>query len=153
MVEQLSEAYEPIDAVRRPTKVYSVGQIAGGTLFGGPLAGALFLASNYSLFRSPERRRQALICGVVVSLALIPGTLLLPETTPNSLIPGIYTLVAQQIAHWSQRSRIVSFLESGGTKHSHWRVVGIGVLCILAFFTFFFLFVVAFPDWVPESAA
>jgi hypothetical protein len=115
-------------------RLHSIGQIVAGTFIGGPLAGAWLIARNYRALGEPAQARGALIWGVVATAAMVALVVILPEGTPNGVIPVAYSLVMGQIAHKLQGPRIKAHLEAGGRKGSGWLTVGIGAACLVVFF-------------------
>ncbi|MCG8590775.1 MAG: hypothetical protein MJE66_15905 [Proteobacteria bacterium] len=141
----------PIGAPPRPTRVYSVGQMIGATLLGGPLGGCVLLASNFLLFGATQRRTQALVGGVVASVLVMVLGFFLPERVPDSALPAAYTIALQQLASRTQGAEIETFLASGGSKHSHWRVAGIGAACLAGILAALFAVLLALPEAWLES--
>lgn len=83
------ELPRPIDAPSASNRAYSPGQVACAAFIGGPLAGSLLLASNFRLFGSRFADGQTILLGTVASFAVIALALIVPEDTPNALIPAI----------------------------------------------------------------
>lgn len=128
-----------------PSRAYSPGQVAGATFLGSPIAGALLLASNFALFRKPDARRQALLWGGISTVGVFVLALFLPDNVPNSALPAGYTLALQQIAKCQQGTEFEAYIEAGGQKHSHWRVAGIGIACLIVVFLLTFAILMALP--------
>ena len=143
----------PIGVQSRPLKAYSPGQISGATLLGSPVAGCILLASNFSLFGSPEKRAPTLALGLVATIMLFA---LAPfVATPggnNSFIQGFPAVVLFMIARWLQGQSFNVFIKSGGSKHSHWRVMGIGLLCLAAVLVVWFVVFLSLPADCSPSA-
>lgn len=144
----------PIDAPALPTGAYSSGQIAGAAFFGGPLGASILLASNCALFGSRFSQGQVLSFGVLATLAVVGLALVVPENAPNSLIPAIYAGIFQQISQRSHGGLFQQFIESGGIKYSHWRVVGISAASLVAFLLAFMAVLLILPEqYLPSDAA
>ena len=144
----------PIDAAATPNRAYSPGHVAGAAFLGGPLAGSLLLASNFTLFGSRLSRGQTILLGVLGTFVVVGLGLVLPENTPNALLPGLYTVIFQQISQRSHGAQFKDFISSGGQRYSHWRVVGIGVACALAFLAAVAAVLLVLPEqYLPLDAA
>jgi len=141
---------DPIDSLRRPTKAYSAGQVAAATFLGSPIAGCLLLRSNFELFGVHEAARRSVVWGLLGTCVSLALAMVVPENTPNALIPALYTLALQQIAARTQGARLVSFFENGGPKHSHWRVVGIGLGCLAIAVVALFAVIMILPPELIE---
>lgn len=116
-----------------PNKLHTVAQIAGATFLGGPLAGAWLMARNDRALGHADEARKTVIWGLVATAALVALVLVLPEGTPNGVIPVAYTVVMGQIAHKTQGAQIAAHLEGGGSKGSPWLAAGVGALCLVLF--------------------
>jgi len=152
-MSNIPEALDPRPlGTRVPTKVYSPGQVAGAAFVGSPIAGCILLASNFALFGSPERRQLTLFWGVLSTVAVFVLAFVLPENFPNSVLPAAYTVALHRVAMHTQGTLFDAFIESGGSKHSNWRVLGIGLACLVGVMAA--LFVVAAllpPDMFPQG--
>ena len=144
---------QPIDAPGIPSRAYSPGQIAGAAFLGGPLAGSLLLASNFTLFGSRLSRGQTILLGVLATFAVVGLAVVVPENTPNALIPALYAGICQQISQHSHGAEFKEFISSGGKRYSHWRVLGIGVACLVAFLAAFVAVLLVLPEqYLPSDA-
>jgi hypothetical protein len=144
----------PIGTAALPTKVYSPGQVAGAAFVGSPIAGCILLASNFSLFGAPDQRRRALIGGILATIAVIALGFFLPPDFPNAVMPAAYTTALLYFANRTQASDIEAFIASGGSKHSHWRVFGIGLFWMLVVVILLFTVIYFVPEeWLPEITA
>jgi hypothetical protein len=63
----------------------------------------------------------------------------------SSIIQILPALIILQIANWLQGPRFKAFIESGGSKHSHWRVAGIGLLCLAVVGAVYFVVILSLP--------
>ena len=89
--------------------------------------------------------------GVSVSPAGDRLAFVLPENFPNAVLPAAYTVTLQQIAKQTQGARFETLIGAGGAKHSHWRVLGIGLVCLIGVFVAIFLAVLVLPaEFFPE---
>lgn len=115
-----------------PYKLYSPGQVAGATFFGGPIAGAWLMATNFQNLGAPSARRTALVWGWLGTIALCVLVFFLPERFPNAAIPISCTLGLYQFAKKLQGEAFGNHVAAGGRHYSGWRVVGIGLVCLVA---------------------
>jgi hypothetical protein len=111
--------------------LYTVRQIGIASFLGGPAAGAWFISRNYVALSQPEKVRRVLVLGGVVTAALVPLALLLPESTPHSLLPLAYTAAFYYYAEHLFGSAIKLHLAAGGARGSWWTVVGVALLIVL----------------------
>jgi uncharacterized membrane protein len=118
-------------AGKSPILVYSPTQVACGTI-GGPVGLIYFLMSNFEALEQKERKKNTLLAGIafiVVLIALVP---FLPENFPNISFTIAYIIIAHQVAEKYQMTK-ADIMNSGQYDfHSNWRVLGIGLLCMLA---------------------
>ena len=144
------------DPVLDPSRrLYSSGQITGATLLGTPIAGAWLMAQNYKAMGLDLFARQAIIFGIIGTLIVLVLAVVLPENTPNILLPAIYTVIVQVIARAKQGADFLAHIANGGFKHSNWRVVGIGVVFMVFVFLFFAAVLLVMPErlWILLGGA
>jgi hypothetical protein len=125
---------------------YSPGQIAVATFLGTPVAGAWLMAQNYKAMRS-DLFGQVIMFGVIATLVVFVLAVVLPDSTPNVLLPAVYTVIMQVIARAKQGPQFQAHIANGGLKHSNWRVAGIG----LFFMVLVLGFMIAVLFLLPES--
>ena len=130
--------------------MYSPGQVVAGTFLGAPLAGGLFLASNFRAMGEEDLAKASNQVSFGLTVLTMVLAFLVPEETPNSLIPGVYTAGYYWFVNKTQAKHFEAHIEAGGPKQSHWRVAGIGLACMLALFAAMVALVIAFPDLFPE---
>src|SRR3954452_4721772 len=75
----------------------------------------------------------ALFLGVTVTTVISASSAMLPDRAPNTVIVALYTWITYQIANQLQGKSYNKHMARGGQKHSNWRVVGISILCLMAF--------------------
>jgi hypothetical protein len=144
----------PIDSNAIPEKAYSPGQVAGAAFIGGPLGGSILLASNFALFGPPIGKGQTIFWGVLATAVVFALAFVLPENFPNTVLPAAYILAFQQIAQRYHGAEFRSYIESGGSRYSHWRVLGIGLLCLLALFAVLCAVIMVLPEeFLPQDPA
>lgn len=126
-------------------KVYSSFGITLGVFLGGPLAGAYFIAKNYDQFGAHEASKTAIRIGLIITLAVFASLLLLPENIiqgiPNFILPVIFVVASRYLVDKYQKDQLEEFINSGGSKESNWKVVGISL--VIAFGTVFAAIVMA----------
>ena len=123
-------------------KLYTAGQVGLATFLGTPLAGCLLLAANYGVLGRGSARRQAIVWGVLSAVALLVLSMHLPEKFPNSVIPIGYTAGIYQFAKVSEGEAHKARFAAGG-RQSNWKVVGIGLGCLVGFVAVLFVYVLA----------
>ena len=126
--------------------LYSPGQVAAAAFLGSPIAGCWLLASNFGELGLPGPRRDTLIAGVVATAIVFVLALSLPEDFPNLVIPMAYTFGLLYIARQSQGEAFRKHMDAGGQRHSHWRVILIGVVSLIVFFVVSIAIVLVLPD-------
>ena len=112
-------------------KMYVPNHVAVAAFIGSPIAGAWLIGSNFEALGRPAARTKALALGFAATVAIFALAFALPEGTPNSIVPLAYTFALRELARWQQGKDIERVLASGGTKHSGWRVAGIGLLSMV----------------------
>jgi hypothetical protein len=120
----------PPSDLRTGAKMFSARQAWGGTLLGGPLAGAYFIRVNFVARGERKRAAIATFLGVVITLAIVAVVPFMPERLPHSIIPIAYSMAAWSIVEQLQLSKA----EAAKTPlHSNWRVVGVALLGFVLF--------------------
>jgi ABC-type transport system involved in multi-copper enzyme maturation permease subunit len=127
-------------------RLYSSGQITLATFLGMPIAGAWLMARNYQAL-GVDAFAQAVTFGIIGTLVVLVLAVVLPESTPNVLLPIVYTFIVQAIARAKQGVSFQAHIANGGLKHSTWRVTGIGLVFLAAVVLVF----VAVLFMIPES--
>ena len=126
--------------------LYSPGQVAVATFLGSPLAGGWLIAANFHELGLPDARRMSLFAAVVVFLVAFVLALYLPEDFPSVILWLAYTAAARQAAvHW-QGGLFSEHIESGGRKHSNWRMLLVTVLAFLVAAIVSFVIVMLLPE-------
>jgi len=120
---------------------------------GSPIAGCILLASNFAVFGEPERGRQAIVWGLLATVAVLGIAFLLPENFPNSALPIGYTVALHQIAKRVQGDRFNDYIDAGGVKYSHWRVLGVGFICFVVLLAVLFGAVLVLPPELVSNGA
>ncbi len=143
------EIYRPPDSALisdLPEKAYSHGQVMAAAFLGGPLAGSVLIGSNCALFGSRVSRGQAIFLGILATITLGVIAYFVPEDVNFTYINVGYAFALQEIARRYHGIEFGNFITSGGAKYSHWRVVGIAVLCLMASVVVLFLVGAVLPE-------
>lgn len=131
--------------------LYSPGQVAGATFLGSPIAGCWLLAANFRELGKFDARRNTLLAGALATIAVMVLALTLPDNFPNLVLPLAYTIALRQTAEWLQGPDFRLHLAEPGSKHSNWRVVGIGVGWMIIFVVVMFGIVLVLPESLLPS--
>lgn len=132
-------------------RLYSPGQIAGATWLGSPIAGSWLLGANYRAMGQGDKHGMSLATGAGLSIAIMAVALLLPEGTPMSFLPLVYTWGAYSTAKHLQGDAIQAHFDQDGPKHSNWRVAGIGFAFLFAVIFLVFALVFAVEIMAPGT--
>ncbi|MEM1174788.1 MAG: hypothetical protein AAGA33_04640 [Pseudomonadota bacterium] len=149
---QDEELYKPPNATLGNSELdihglYSPGQIGVAAFIGGPIAGSWLLASNFASLGKRDAKTKTVIAGIVLTACVIALSLYLPDDFPALVFPFVYTVVFFQLAGKLQGYDVRQFIDDGGKRFSHWRVLGISVVSIVIFM----LVVVALVLLVPAA--
>lgn len=106
-------------------------QVAGGAFLGGPAGLTYFLAANFSSLENDRLVRRTLIGGGLLILALLVVLPLLPDWFPSAPFTFMYLLVGRHVADKYQMTKQAIEASDRYDFHSNWRVVGMGLLCML----------------------
>ena len=111
-------------------KMYSPIQAAVGTI-GGPVGVVYFLMANFEALGQAEHKQKTLVIGVVSIIALAIILPFLPESVPSMPFTIAYILIAYQVTNNYQMSKAAILDSDNHNFHSNWRVLGIGLLCLV----------------------
>ena len=135
-------------------RLYTPGQIALATFFRSFLAASWFYAHNLAVVGRPEWKFRALVVGSITTAITMGIAYLLPEKTPNLLLPLACVFIARTHADINFRKIIGTHLAAGGRQGSWWLVVGVGLLFALAIIAAFVaVFVVISWDEIDVTTA
>ncbi|MFT5891871.1 MAG: hypothetical protein ACI9Y7_001978 [Dokdonia sp.] len=114
-------------------KVFKDKAIGAGAFLGGPLAAGYFLAENFKAINQPEKVKKTWIITILATIAIFSIAFIIPANSrfPNQLIPAVYTFIAYLLFKNYQEKQVLEKIESGGTYHSWWRVIGASVVCLM----------------------
>lgn len=112
-------------------RLYSPTQVACGTI-GGPVGLIYFLKANFSSLGNDRQARNTVLYGTLLILALLVTLPFLPDKFPNSPFTIAYILIARYVAGKYQMTKQAIVESPGYDFHSNWRVLGIGLLCLVA---------------------
>jgi threonine/homoserine/homoserine lactone efflux protein len=108
-------------------RLYSKIQVSVATLLGSPFAGAVLMFLNYRSLEMNKKAAQSLVIGGGATLLLLLVAFLLPENSPNFILP-LASIVA--IQEWYKRSQEEAFrnhVARGGRKGSWWVSIGVSL--------------------------
>ncbi|MGG5507348.1 MULTISPECIES: hypothetical protein [unclassified Myroides] len=130
MIEQENTTYE--------SKFYSVNAIRIATFLGGPLIAGYLIRANYRALAEEQKAQQALVLGIVSTLVLVVGLLLLPvewvDRIPNYIFPAIFAGIAGWIVEVKQGDVLRLHKENNKRFYSNWKAVGLALLSALILF-------------------
>lgn len=118
--------------VPAPVEVlYSPNQIAVATFLGTPIAAAWLAARNFRAMGQAQEVGRTWGFGILLTVVVFAVSTVLPDRVPNSVLPVAYCLALRALAESKFKSVIDAHISAGGSLGSWWRVVGIGILCLL----------------------
>jgi hypothetical protein len=115
----------------RHEKLYTINQAVLAAFVGGPLGGAMLLAQNYRRLRAPGSALGALVCGLVVTAALVPVAFMLPERVPRLALPVAYAVAFRLLTGWLQGEQIKTRLAADVMRQPWWRAAGLTLLALI----------------------
>lgn len=124
----------PVRDVRSITgaiRLYSPTQVACGTI-GGPIGLIYFLKDNFATLENHRLERKTLLYGGLLILSLLAVLPFLPDEFPSLPITIAYILTARHVAGKYQMTKQAIAESPIHDFHSNWRVLGIGLLCLVA---------------------
>jgi len=131
-----NDPYAPPAAALRSeasgSRMYSPLQVAGGAVLGGPIGLAYFLWANFRTLANERAARLTLAGGALLMAVLVVLLPILPERMPNWPITLLYLLAGRFGAERWQMTKQAIADSADYTFHSGWRVVGLGLLCLIA---------------------
>jgi hypothetical protein len=118
-------------AIERPGyKLHSPGDAALATFLGSPLAGCIVLAINYFKLGRSLAGWQAILLGLLASIALVTLGVKMPAHSPGFLVAVVSLIATYGLAKALQGSIYENHLSEGGEKASGWIAAGIGIACL-----------------------
>ena len=123
-------ATPPSETTPASAKIYRDRAIWSGTYLGGPLAAGYMMAENFRVFHEPAKARMSWVLGVITTIVLFGGVLLLPDdiNIPNYLIPASYAALAFALSRHYQQKDMDRHVAAGGQFHSWKRTFGMSLL-------------------------
>ncbi len=88
----------------------------------------------------------SVIAGLLISVALIPLGLVLPQWVPKIIPPILYAYGMQLIAERLQDTLLGDHREAGGQVGSWWKVIGICLVSMAVFLALIFLVLWVLPQ-------
>ena len=121
------EAAAPAPSAR----LYSSMQMAVASFIGTPIAASWFAAANFRAFEQRRAARQILLWGLAATTLVLGIAFVLPEGTPNAVLPVAYSVGVRLIADRVFAACLKDHESRGGRRGSWWRVVGVSFLFAL----------------------
>jgi hypothetical protein len=130
-------------------KIFTNKAISAATFFGGPIAAGFLIAKNYKVFGNNNAARNSIFIGILFTLLLLVGLLMLPENVvdkiPQPALPAIYTAVIALLVERLQGKKIEDFLSNNGQKASNWQTAGYGFAGLLLIIVFLVISTLSIP--------
>ncbi|HVN94704.1 MAG TPA: hypothetical protein VMT38_13470 [Terracidiphilus sp.] len=110
-------------------RLYDVAAIAIAAFFGGPLAGAILMASNYRKLGQGNNAMLALVLGAAGSAVEIFLSL---KSTASPLVATVVLFLATAVAgRQLQEQAVKTHVAWGGQLYSKWRAFGVAIATIV----------------------
>lgn len=101
------------------------------TFFGGPLAASYLIRDNYLQLNEPDKAKNSLLIGVLVTFSLILGYYFIPENivdkAPTKMIPLILLAIVYMFLGRLQGKTLKSHEENSNEFHSYLTAVFVGI--------------------------
>jgi len=133
--------------------LYSPGQTFFAAFLGGPLAAAWVMHRNFQVLDLPERAKQTLWLGVLVTVLVLMVAFMMPPQVPNAIWPILYSLAIYSYATWHFGEITRQHYAAGGLKPSSWHVAGIGIVSVVVILLAMVLFATIFPSLFDDPGA
>lgn len=117
----------------KKVKMYSPTQAAVGTI-GGPVGVVYFIMANFEVLGQIERKQKTLVIGIISIIALAIILPFLPDSIPGTPFTVAYILIAYNVTNNHQMSKAAIQESEAHEFHSNWRVLGMGLLCLIVSF-------------------
>ena len=125
-------------------KLLSPTQIAGGSLWGGPIATVYYLRRNYLSLGKDDYAQKTLLYGTIFIIFFMCFLPFIPEEFPNVVLPLIYCLSAQKIAATTQLEKEKIEQSEEYTFESNWKIFGVGILTLVLLFVMAVIVILGF---------
>jgi len=114
----------------RSFRLYAPLHVTLATAIGGPLATGILLAANYRRIGRHSAARLAALGGVVATLLVLGTAWVLPSGFLDLLLAAAYLGIGHEVARQLQGGVVADHRSAGGSLHSPWRAVGVGLACV-----------------------
>ena len=133
--------------IHQPTTVrlYSPKQIGVAAFVGSPVAAGWFFWCNEQTLGRPGTGARWFWWMLVVTVAVVALSFVLPAKFPPFIIPLAYTLALRNTAKNLYEAPFAGFLAQGGVQGSWWNVMGIGFLALFMVLALVFGVVLLLP--------
>lgn len=115
-------------------KLYTPTQIALGTYLAGPFAAIFFLKRNFEALGDEVFARKTLRIGLVLSFLFLTILSFLAEVAPSVAIPVLYLVPVIMVVKNYQMSKDEIRNSEAYSFQSSWKVFGMGIILMLAFY-------------------
>jgi hypothetical protein len=112
-------------------KLYTIGQISLAAFLGSPVAATLLMRANLVRLGDAKRARWVLWAGIAATVVLFAIALVLPDATPRSLLPVLYTFGVTAWARALFADPIALHARAQGAVESSWKAAGLSLLMLL----------------------
>jgi hypothetical protein len=115
-------------------KLHSSRAIMTATFIGGPLAAGYLISENFKALNKHDEGRKSLMIGIITTIILFLGLILLTEKTfhkiPKQIIPLIYTGIIWAIVEWKQGDDLDLHKKNGNIFFSGWSAIRVGLISL-----------------------
>lgn len=129
----------------RDLKLYSPNAIRLATFLGGPLIAGYLIRENYLALQEEKKAKQALLLGIVSTVAFFGLLFLVPTTVidriPNFIFPLLFTGIVSWIVEVKQGDVLRKHQEENNTFYSMWRAAGLALISAVLLFASVFMLV------------
>ena len=137
--------------------IYTDKAVGVATYLGGPLVGGYLLSRNFKILGEEDKARNAIFLGLILFFIIFELLFLVPDSIinkiPNTIIPGIYTLIFYFLFKKYQDEKVKTYLKEGGGKASGWKIFGISIIGLILTLAYIFArayFIAPFDGEVME---
>jgi hypothetical protein len=113
-----------------PPQLFSEGQVVGGTVLCGPLAGGWMLRQNFYGLGDPDRGRRAIYASALFTMAMAAVSCLVPTDVPNATFSLLTAIVFLSSYRSRFAPRYLAAIDGGATRHSFWRAAGVSLAAL-----------------------
>ncbi|WP_199268628.1 hypothetical protein [Myroides fluvii] len=131
----ITEANTTQENITEGVKMYSSNAIAMATFLGGPLVAGYLIRENYRALGEEKKAKQAWILGIIATVVIFGGLLLLSDTIveriPNYIFPAIFAGIVSWIVEVKQGDKLRQHKAFNNVFYSGWRSAGLALVSAL----------------------